>query len=535
MTTGLHEDVLDGAAPDRAVPDRPVPDGGGLYSDVEELLDVLAADRDREALVHRDRRIRAGELVDTVHRLAHVLDERVERGSVVALLAGNTPEAVVARLAVTLLGAGITQPHEGLSAAATARIVADVEAPLVLADADAAASAEAVLALVDGVEVLWLGAHDGGTDLLELAAAASAEPVRGRARPHDVEQIRHTGGTTGHPKGITYTFDHHRRGAEMRRRAGNFGAGATGGRLLVATPVAHVGGAMADRTLAEGGTVVLQDSFEPGAFLAAIERERITHTFLLPPLIYRLLDHPDLDRTDLSSLRSLVYGGAPANPRRIAEALRRIGPVFTQFYGQTEAGGISVLTAEEHRNPDLLGTVGRPIPTTTIAITDADGRPVAPGERGELWVHTGMEMDGYWKQPELSAATVVDGWVRTGDVARQDADGYLHLLDRVKDMIVVVGGHVYTSELEDLLMEHPAVRHAAVFGVPDDDGTETVHAAVVTDSPSPSADELTDLVADRAGAMYVPSTVEFVERIPLTGIGKTDKKRLRAELAGQPR
>lgn len=321
MTTGLHEDVLDGAVPDRAVPD-----GGGLYSDVEELLDALAADRDREALVHRDRRIRAGELVDTVHRLAHALDERVERGSVVALLAGNTPEAVVARLAVTLLGAGITQPHEGLSAAATARIVADVEAPLVLADADAAASAEAVLALVDGVEVLWLGAHDGGTDLLELAAAASAEPVRGRARPHDVEQIRHTGGTTGHPKGITYTFDHHRRGAEMRRRAGNFGAGATGGRLLVATPVAHVGGAMADRTLAEGGTVVLQDSFEPGAFLAAIERERITHTFLLPPLIYRLLDHPDLDRTDLSSLRSLVYGGAPptraASPRRCAGSAR---------------------------------------------------------------------------------------------------------------------------------------------------------------------------------------------------------------------
>ncbi|MEU9820602.1 AMP-binding protein [Pseudonocardia alni] len=509
--------------------------GAALHSDVEDLLDALAADRGREALVHRDRRITAGELVDSVHRLAHALDGRVEPGRVVALLAGNTPEAVVARLAVTLLGAGITQPHEGLSAAAQARIVDDVEAPLVLADADAAAAAEPVLALVPGVDVLWLGPHGTDTDVTAEAATASTEPVRGRARPDAIEQIRHTGGTTGHPKGITYTFDHHRRGAAMRRGTGGFGSGDAGARLLVATPVAHVGGSLADRTLTDGGTVVLQDDFEPGAYLAAVERERITHGFLLPPLIYRLLDHPDLDRTDLSSLRSLVYGGAPANPRRIAEALRRIGPVFTQFYGQTEAGGISVLTAEEHRNPDLLGTVGRPIPTTTVAITDADGRPVAPGGRGELWVHTGMEMDGYWKQPELTAATVVDGWVRTGDVARQDADGYLHLLDRVKDMIVVVGGHVYTSELEDLLMEHPAVRHAAVFGVPDDDGTETVHAAVVTDSPAPSPDELTGLVADRAGAMYVPDTVEFVERIPLTGIGKTDKKRLRAELVGQPR
>ncbi|GAA4976471.1 AMP-binding protein [Pseudonocardia tropica] len=502
-----------------------------LHSDVEELLDALAADRGREALLHRDRRITAGELVDSVHRLAHALDGRVEPGRVVALLAGNTPEAVVARCAVTLLGAGITQPHEGLSAAAQARIVDDVEAPLVLADADAASAAEPVLALVPGVDVLWLGPHGADTDVTAEAATASTAPVRGRARPDAIEQIRHTGGTTGHPKGITYTFDHHRRGAELRRRGG-FGGGDAGSRLLVATPVAHVGGSLADRTLTGGGTVVLQDRFEPGAFLAALERERITHTFLLPPLIYRLLDHPDIDRTDTSSLRSLVYGGAPAAPRRIAQAVERFGPVLAQFYGQTEAGGISALSPEEHTRPELLETVGRPIPTTGISIRDADGAPVAPGGRGELWVRTGMEMDGYWKQPELTAATVVDGWVRTGDVARQDADGYLHLLDRVKDMIVVVGGHVYTSELEDLLMEHPAVRHAAVFGVPDDDGTETVHAAVVADFPAPSADELTGLVADRAGDMYVPRSIEFVGRIPLTGIGKTDKKALRAELTG---
>ncbi|MEJ8278558.1 AMP-binding protein [Pseudonocardia spirodelae] len=511
-----------------------------MPTDVEELLDALAADPGREALVHRDRRIHAGELVRSVHRLAHVLDGRVRPGTVVALLAGNTPEALVARMAVNLLGAGIAQPHEGLSAAARARIVVDVEAAVVLADADAAAAAEPVLARLDGPAALWLGAHGADPDVLAEADGAPASPIRDRARPHDVEQIRHTGGTTGHPKGITYTFDHHRRGAEMRRRLTGLGAdgggdGDGGARLLVATPVAHVGGALADRTLASGGTVVLQDGFEPGAFLAAVARERITHTFLLPPLIYRLLDHPDLDRTDTSSLRSVVYGGAPAAPRRMAEAVERIGPVFAQFYGQTEAGGISALTPQEHSRPELLGTVGRPLPTTEIAITDADGRPVAPGGRGELWVRTGMEMDGYWKQPELTAATVVDGWVRTGDVARQDADGYLHLLDRVKDMIVVVGGHVYTTELEDLLMEHPSVRQAAVFGVPDDDGTETVHAAVVAGSPAPDEDELTALVAERAGDMYVPRSVEFVERIPLTGVGKTDKKALRAELAAQPR
>lgn len=502
------------------------------HADIEEILVAPAADRDREALVYGDRRISGGELVDTVHRLAHALDDRIRPGTVVALLAGNTPEAMAARYAVNLLGAGVTQPHEGLSAEAQARIVDDVEAALVLVDAPHAATAADVLERAAPVGVLGLGDTGRWPDILAESADASTDPITGRARPGDVEQVRHTGGTTGHPKGITYTFAHHLRSARVRAHLSGFGSDGTGTRLLVATPIAHAGGAMADRTLGGGGTVVLQDGFEPGAFLDALTRERITHTFLLPPLIYQLLDHPALERADLSALRSVVYGGAPANPRRIAEAVDRIGPVFRQFYGQTEAGGISALAPEEHGRPELLETVGRPIPTTEIAIIDDDGARVGPGTRGELWVHTGTEMDGYWKQPGLTAETIVDGWVRTGDVAWQDEAGYLHLVDRVKDMVVVVGGHVYTSELEDVLMGHPGVRQAAVFGAPDPDGTEVVRAAVVPADPAPTGAELSDLVADRAGAMYVPREISFVRRLPLTGIGKTDKKRLRAELTG---
>ncbi|MFP5023271.1 AMP-binding protein [Pseudonocardia phyllosphaerae] len=504
---------------------------GHVHSDTEELLEGLAGHRDREALVHGDRRLTAGEVADAAHRLARTLDGRVGPGSIVALLAGNTPEAVIARWAVNLLGAGVTQPHEGLSAAAQARIVDDVDAALVLVDPPKLGIAERILAAASSpVEVLGLGDTAGRfPDVLAEAAGASAEPVTGRARAADVQQIRHTGGTTGHPKGITYTFGHHARSADVRRHLSALSAGAPP-RMLLATPVAHAGGGIADRMLTVGGSVVLQDEFEPGAFLAAVERERITHSWLLPPLVYRLLDDPALDTTDLSSLRTIVYGGAPANPRRIAEAVERIGPVLTQFYGQTEAGGISALTAEEHAKPELLETVGRVLPTTEIAIVGDDGEPVAAGERGELWVRSGTEMDGYWKQPELTAETVRDGWVRTGDVAWQDDAGYLHLADRVKDMVVVVGGHVYTSELEDLLMEHPGVRQAAVFGAPDGDGTEAVHAAVVAGDSAPTGDELGELVAERAGAMYVPRTISFVDVLPLTGIGKTDKKRLRAEL-----
>ena len=498
-------------------------------ADVEARLDAFAEHGEALALVHHDRRTTHGELRDAVYRTARALDARgIEPGSIVALLAGNSPEAIIARWAVNLLGAGATQPHEGLSPEARARIVDDVDAALVLVDPRHASTAPEVLAHARPVDVLGLGTTGPWPDLLELAAGRSTEPVTGRSRPRDVQQIRHTGGTTGHPKGISYTFGHHVRAARVHA-AMPYDREI---RMLVATPVAHAGGGFSERLLATGRTtVVLQEGFDAGAFLAAVERERITDSWLLPPLIYRLLDHPDLDATDLSSLQVVVYGGAPANAGRMAEAVRRIGPVFLQVYGQTEAGGISMLTPEEHEKPELLETVGRPIPSTDIAIRDDDGAALPDGARGHLWVHTGTEMDGYWKQPELTAATISDGWVRTGDIGFLDDAGYLHLVDRASDVVVVVGGHVYTSELEDTLMEHDGVRQAAVFGVPDPDGVETVHAAVVPGG-TPDEDDLAEYVAERNGRMYVPSAIDVVDELPLTDIGKTDKKALRAQLAG---
>ena len=500
-----------------------------VRSDVEELLGALREDPEREALVYGDRRITAGDAADTATRIAHTLDGRVGPGDVVALLAGNSPEAILARWAVNLLGAAVTQPHEGLAPQSRARIVDDVDAALVLADPRHAATATDVLAHARPVDVLGLGTTgpDGSwTDLLAASGGASTDPVTGRANAGDVEQIRHTGGTTGHPKGITYTFGHHLRSAHLR-------AAFTGDRdvrMLVATPVAHAGGGLADGLLAGGATVVLQEGFDAGAFLSTVERERITASWLLPPLLYRLLDHPDLDTTDLSSLHTVVYGGAPANANRMAEATRRIGPVFLQVYGQTEAGGISMLTPEEHARPELLETVGRPMASTEIMICDDGGTPVPGGARGRLWVRTGTEMDGYWKQPELTAETVRDGWVHTGDIGFLDDGGYLQLVDRASDVVVVVGGHVYTSELEDTLMSHDGVRQAAVFGVPDADGVESVHAAVVRGDDAPDERDLDDHVARRSGDMYVPAEIAFVEELPLTDIGKTDKKALRAAL-----
>ncbi|GAA4819652.1 AMP-binding protein [Actinomycetospora corticicola] len=500
-------------------------------ADVEARLQAFADHADALALVHHDRRLSHGDLRDAVFRTAHALDDRgIRPGTIVVLLAGNEPEGIVARYAVNLLGAGITQPYAGLSAEARGRIVDDVDAAAVLVVPGHEDDADAVLEHSAPVRRILL--DDA------LTADADATPVECRAHAEDVEQIRHTGGTTGHPKGITYTFGHHLRMLEHAWRpstADEPDEEPEEVRQLVCTTVAHAAGGIADRTLSVGGAVVLLDGFDPGEVLATIERERITDLWLLPPLLHRLLDHPDLNTTDLSSLRTVIYGGAPAVPARTAEAVRRIGRVFVQFYGQTEAGGISVLTREEHDDESLLGTVGRVLPTTELSVHGPDGAALPDGEPGELWVRTGMEFDGYWKQPELTAQTLdADGWMHTGDVGYVDDRGYLHVVDRLGDVVVVVGGHVHTPEVEHVLASHDDVREAAVFGAPDDDGSESVHAAVVVEPGThPDPEALTGLVVEKQGPMYAPEDVEFVDEMPLTDAGKVDKKALRRHLAPQ--
>lgn len=507
-----------------------------VRADVEVRLQSSAERRGDLALVHHHRRLTHGELVDTVYRTARVLHGRgLGPGDLAVIVGGNEPEVIVARYAANLLGAGVTQPYAGLSDSARGRIVDDVDAALVLVAPGHEDEAAAVLA--HALPVTSLVVDDA------LVDGVDASPVPCRARPGDVEQIRHTGGTTGHPKGITYTFGHHLRmlnGADAEGGVRAFlddggsdgdGDGDEGpSRQLVCTTIAHAAGGIADRTLAGGGSVVLLDGFDPAEMLATIERERITDLWLLPPLLHRLLDHEDLDHTDLTSLRTVVYGGAPAVPSRTAEAVRRIGRVFVQFYGQTEAGGISILTREEHDDPALLETVGRVLPTTELAVCDEDGHRLPDGATGELWARTGMAMDGYWKQPELTARTVTpDGWVRTGDVGCLDDRGYLHVVDRLGDVVVVVGGHVHTSEVENVLVEHAGVREAAVFGAPDPDGSESVHAAVVTEPGAEvGTEELAGLVARRQGPMYAPDEVAVIAEMPLTDTGKVDKKALQA-------
>ncbi|MGA5648222.1 AMP-binding protein [Streptomyces seoulensis] len=495
---------------------------------VEDILDALRENPGREALVHGEHRLSAGEFRELVYRMAWAMQAQgIERGQTVTLLSGNLPEAMAVRYAANLIGAQVNHLYSKLSAEVQAAIVADVETRALVVDPRLADRAAEITASVPVKSVLTLGPWDSADDLLELAAGQSAEPFPSRAEPDDICGIRHTGGTTGHPKGICTTF---RQVQETRSARPVTGEETGEHRQLVATTIAHAAGMLADAVLETGGTVVLLDDFEPAEVLRTVERERISHMWLLPPLLYQLLDHPDMAHTDTSSLRQVLYGGCQSSPTRIADAVRRLGPVLMQGYGQNEGGLISVLPQQDHDpdDPALLRTAGKILPSVDVEIRDPEGNVLPNGEHGEICVRSAMVMQGYWKQPRLTDEVLQDGWLHTGDVGFRDDAGYLTVVDRLKDMIVVVGGHVYTTELEDLLNTHPDVLQSAVFGVRDEDRMERVHAAVLLAPGATATDgDLRALVRAERGAMYEPARITFPPALPLTDVGKPDKKELR--------
>ncbi|MFE4971550.1 AMP-binding protein [Kitasatospora sp. NPDC056651] len=506
------------------------------------VLRSLASDPDRRAVVTADGvAITAGDFAAATYRLAHELIARgAARGTTVTLLTGNTPEALGARYAAGLAGARVVNLYDGMSTQVLAEITASVDTTVLLVDAERFAQAPELLPLIDVPTVLTLGPGpaDGtpgaiGEDVVAASAHRPAEPPDVRIGPEDDLTIRHTGGTTGIPKGILSLHGPYQHVFEAPIGSDPTADGVPA--LLAATPLAHLAGIFADLTLHRRGTVVLQRSFEPGAVLAAVERERITDLWVLPPLLHQLLDHPAIGRTDLSSVRHVLYGGSASSPTRIREALKVFGPVLYGLYGMSEAQLVSVLTPQEH---DRIGrggqvSVGRPAPGIEVAIRDPEGADLPTGEQGEIHLKSGGIMAGYWKRPDLTAAVLHDGWLNTGDIGYFDEDGYLYLADRAKDLIIVVGGHVYPSEVEDLLVTHPAVARCAVFGVRDDQEAEHVHVAVVpAPGQRPALDELQAFVTERKGRIFAPEVLHLVDEIPLTPVGKPNKKLLRQLATG---
>jgi len=284
--------------------------------------------------------------------------------------------------------------------------------------------------------------------------------------------------------------------------------------------------------LLKNGTMLVLPGFDPVQVLQTIQDYKINCVMLVPTMIYALLDHPRFGEFDLSSLETVFYGASAISPARLKEAIERIGPVFMQFYGQAEAPmAVTILRKSEHdvTKPLRLASCGRPVPWINVTLLDSNNQPVKDGEPGEICVRGPLVMNGYRDSPELTEQAFAGGWLHSGDVAVRDADGFLRIVDRTKDMIVTGGFNVYPREVEDILAEHPAVSQVAVIGVPHEKWGEAVTALVVLrEGQQVDAQELIDRVTQHKGSFQAPKKVEFIDSIPQTPVGKPDKKALRA-------
>jgi acyl-CoA synthetase (AMP-forming)/AMP-acid ligase II len=314
--------------------------------------------------------------------------------------------------------------------------------------------------------------------------------------------------------------------------------------MLVAAPITHAGGGLAYHVLALGGKLVLLEKPDPEAILQAIQQHRITKLFLPPTAIYRLMAHPQLRRYDLGSLKYLAWSAAPMAVSKLREAIALFGPVIAQAYGQTEALGIACMRPDEFLvdgriAPDeRLAACGQPsLPFCRVVIMGEDGAILPSGAQGEICVRGDQVMRGYYKNPAATAATIVDGWLHTGDVGHFDAQGYLHIVDRKKDLIISGGFNVYPAEVEQVIAAHAAVYECAVIGVPHADWGEAVKAVVVLrPGASASADEIIQWCRQRLSGVKAPKSVDFVADLPRSQRGKVLRRILRVPYwAGQQR
>jgi long-chain acyl-CoA synthetase len=546
------------------------------------VLELSVAHGDQTFLVYEDERITFTEHFRLATGLAGVLIDRygVKKGDRVAIAMRNLPEWVIAFWAAIAAGAVVVPVNAWWTGPELAYGLNDSGTTVVFVDEE---RKDRLLPHIDDIPTLTTMVvcceepdPDGGRRRAEggsaertggppLPIVAFADAVDGvpapgalpdvTVEPDDDATIFYTSGTTGRPKGAVGS---HRNSASnlmnlffvsttgSLRRSGDLVdmGGSTQNANLLSVPLFHATGchALLVTNTAAGGKLVMMHHFDPERALELIERERITIFGGVPAMVMQVIDSPNFDKRDTSSVKSISYGGAPCPPdlvRRIKEHFPGGAP--GNGYGMTETSAMTTMNSGDDyvRKPD---SVGPPAPVCDVAVVPEEyvgdeppaDQPADPHRTGELWIKGPNVVRGYWNRPEDTALTFTKGWLRTGDVARIDEEGFVHIVDRAKDMIIRGGENVYCVEVEGALYEHPAVADCAVIGVPHPVLGEEVGAVVVLrPGQDVGADELSRFVAERLAAFNVPSRFWFrAEPLPRNPAGKVLKRELRAELLG---
>ncbi|MEU3557403.1 AMP-binding protein [Streptomyces fragilis] len=491
---------------------------------------------DRVAVVFGDEELTYDEVDRLSNRLAHALaGQGAGHRDRVGLLLDNCLLSVPLDFACVKAGIDRVPLNSRLSAAEHVTMLATTGCELVVHAAALGDRARELAAALPEVSFLPLDPGPGVTapTLLDLADRAPDTLPDVPARPDDVILTLFTSGTTGTLKAARHTQASF--AAVCRNVLLNMLPATRDDVMLHAAGLNHAGGVFVLPLWLRGGRTVVLPGFAPGPFLEAIPRHGVTAINLVPTMIQMLSEHPDFATTDVSTLRQVIYGASPM-PRPVIERVMGVWGQerFWQYYGQTEVPlCIAVLRPEDHTG-ERLAACGRLAVDVELRLLGEDGRPVAPGEPGEIVVRGPSACAGYFDAPDLTAQTFRDGWVHTRDVGVLDDQGFLYLKDRTSDMIVSGGFNVYPREVEDALLGHPAVREVAVVGTPDPRWIETVTAVIVPAQDVTPDDtlreELADHVAARIAAYKKPRRILFRDGLPKTVVGKINRKRLRGEL-----
>ena len=492
----------------------------------EQLLDRVG---DHESLVFEGTRYRSGQLAHRARRAARGLAELgVRPGDRVVLCMANCPEVGIAYAALWRAGAVPTPVLFLLTEDEMRHVVTDSDAVAVITTPEFLAK---VRAAAPGLPVVVVGDPAEGTvDFADLEAGDELALVD-RA-PEDLAALLYTGGTTGRSKGVALTHA----SLDAAGAAGMAGSWEPGRNVtLVPLPLAHAYGllvAVAGLHAPEPAMTVLMRWFDPAAWVALVEEHKVTSAALVPSMLQMILGQP-LERHDLSSLERIGCGAAPLAADVVHEIERRIPTAqVREGYGATES---SALISSQPRGERRLGSVGKPIPGNEVQIQAPDGTVLPPGQDGEICVRGPVLMSGYWKSPEATADALRGGWLHTGDIGHLDDEGWLYLVDRLKDLIIRNGFNVYPRDVEDVLLAHPQVVGAAVVGRPDPVvGEEVVAFVALAPDATVTPAQLVDFTKERIGAHKYPREVRVLDAIPLTSVLKTDRKAVRKLLAAPP-
>lgn len=476
-----------------------------------------------------------GEAEAASNRLARWLAGRgVRRGDRVALILPNGIAFVVAELAILRLGAVKVPLNIRFAVPEVMYALADCAPTALIATADYAARVHAERARLPALAAVVAvdGAAAGCALYGDIVSAGDASPVAATAYgDDDPVLIRYTGGTTGRPKGVVHT---HRSYVAIVLDVVRENALVEEDIALHLGHLSHGLNFMWPAWYLLGATQVLRERFDPAATWRDFAAHRVSWVYMVPTMIHMLLEADD-GRADVSTLRCFTYASAPMPVPLLRRAIARFGDVFTQVYTLSEAPVITtIMRPHEHVESETecgprLGSVGREVPTFELRLVDDAGADVPAGSVGEIAVRSINNMAGYWNLPEETAKTIVDGWLRTGDMARRASDGFLYLADRKKDIVITGGFNVWPKEVEDALLSHPDVAEAAVVGAPDEKWGEIVVAYVVArPGRRPSAEELAAHCLTLLADYKKPRRLHLVDALPLTPVGKVSRAALRA-------